>query len=138
MLVLLVAIMALVAVGIYVDANRFDHRSKAGVSESSTRSEPTPPNVPEVTPRQRAASLAEKIKSAVQVKERHEDLIMSIPGVVGIGVGLTSDTPREPLIEVDVIRLTDEVQRMVPTRLEGIRVEVVETGEPVIGERIIE
>jgi hypothetical protein len=59
---------------------------------------------------------------------RHESTLIGILSVVGTGAGLAPDTG-EVTIQVYVARLTDQVRQAVPTRLEGIRVQIVETGE---------
>jgi hypothetical protein len=67
------------------------------------------------------------VEHASQVKARHEDALLRIPGVVGVGVGLASDGSG-PIIQVYVAEATEQVLRDVPSRLEDVGVEVVETG----------
>jgi hypothetical protein len=52
---------------------------------------------------------------------------MSIPGVVGVAVGLTRH--KTPCILVLVVRRTTELKRSVPTEIEGYPVEMMVTGE---------
>ncbi|MBU3966098.1 MAG: hypothetical protein KKG76_01805 [Euryarchaeota archaeon] len=69
------------------------------------------------------------IEAARMVKERHENAIFNIDGVVGIGIGLSGTEPGKVVIEVYVKKPAHEMKRMVPEVLEGIPVEIVETGE---------
>jgi hypothetical protein len=59
------------------------------------------------------------------VLERHSDSLMSIPGVVGTAEGSCAG---RPCILVLVERLTPAVRTAVPSQLEGITVELRETG----------
>jgi hypothetical protein len=58
-------------------------------------------------------------------KERHESSIMSVPGVVGVGIG---ECEGEPCIKVFVEDRTPELQRRIPERLEGFKVDIEATG----------
>ncbi len=69
------------------------------------------------------------IASASQVKSRHEQTIMSIPGVVGVGVGLSQKARTQGVIQVYVKKSIDEIIRNLPNQIEGIPVEIIETGE---------
>ena len=60
------------------------------------------------------------------VKRRHDDVLMAIPGVVGTGV--SKGPTEEFVIEVYVDRLTDELSKTVPKQLENVTVRIVETG----------
>ncbi|MBI4528884.1 MAG: hypothetical protein HY695_34235 [Deltaproteobacteria bacterium] len=64
-----------------------------------------------------------------RVKEKHEGRLMNIPGVVGVGVGLSEAQLEKPVIEVYVKSASDQVRRSVPASLEGVAVKIVETGE---------
>jgi hypothetical protein len=59
------------------------------------------------------------------LKERAKALI-SIPGVVGAGEGLCEG---EPCIKVFVIKKTPEIEKNLPSTLEGYPVRIEETGE---------
>ena len=61
-----------------------------------------------------------------QVQEKHQDKIMELPGVVGVGIGALNDTL---VIKVLVIKKTAVLQKKIPTALEGYRVIIEETGE---------
>jgi hypothetical protein len=71
------------------------------------------------------------IANASQVKGRHEQTIMNIPGVVGMGVGLSQTVPNQVVIQVFVEQATEALTKTLPTQLEGVSVEIVETGEVV-------
>ncbi len=70
------------------------------------------------------------IVAASQTKDRHEQalLSMSMPGVVGVGVGLSTVAPDQVVIQVYVERDTLEVRQAVPAQLDSTPVEIVETG----------
>lgn len=55
----------------------------------------------------------------------HTDSLMAIPGVVGVGEGRKAGAPA---VQVLVVRMTPELERRLPTSLEGYPVDVVETG----------
>jgi hypothetical protein len=59
------------------------------------------------------------------IKERHESWLMSLPSVVGTGVG---DCQGKPCIKVYVKERTPELQTQVPKQLEGFEVDVEVTG----------
>ncbi len=50
---------------------------------------------------------------------------MSVPGVVGTAIGVYSG---EPCLRVMVARKTPQILRTIPERVQGFRVDVVETG----------
>jgi hypothetical protein len=62
------------------------------------------------------------------VKERYEAELMSIPGVVGVGIG---ERDGDIVIVVMVEERTDLIDKRVPAMLEGYRVIIEETG-PII------
>lgn len=64
-----------------------------------------------------------------RVKERHETKLLGIPGVVGVGVGLSDTVGAQPVIKVYVKKATAQLRRTLPPSLEGVDVEIVETGE---------
>jgi len=61
-----------------------------------------------------------------QVKDKYQRKIMAIPGVVGIGIGAVED---EPVIKVLVVSKTEEVQKKIPQKLHGYKVDIQETGK---------
>jgi hypothetical protein len=67
------------------------------------------------------------VEHASAVRARHEDALLQIPGIIGVGVGLASDGSG-PVIQVYVAAVTDRMLGDVPDRLEDVKVELVETG----------
>ena len=63
------------------------------------------------------------VASAGETKGRHEQALLNIPDVVGVGVGAG------PAIEVYVARGNAEAHRHIPPQLEGVPVRVILTGE---------
>lgn len=63
--------------------------------------------------------------SVAQVLGRHTERLMALPGVIGTA---ESKCSRRPCILVLVIRKTPELERLIPAELEGIPVEIHETG----------
>jgi hypothetical protein len=61
-----------------------------------------------------------------EVKERNEQQLMSIPGVVGVAIG---DSNGQPTIIVMVKNESSELKQHVPHRLEGYPVTIDFTGE---------
>mgnify|MGYP006990010526 CR=1 FL=1 len=50
---------------------------------------------------------------------------MSLPGVVGVGIG---ECEGKPCLKVLVERKTPELERQIPSELEGFKVELEESG----------
>lgn len=65
-------------------------------------------------------------KSIEQVFDEQESKLMSIPGVVGVGIG---DCEGSPCIRVLVRKLTRLLNSSIPSSLDKYHVEVQETGE---------
>ncbi len=63
--------------------------------------------------------------SIQEVQEAHTPAWMSIPGVVGTGIGQCDG---EPCIKVFVAQRTTEVDRQIPDQIEGYPVSVEVTG----------
>jgi len=66
------------------------------------------------------------VKSAKSVRDRHEDELKGVPGVVGTGIG--ADDNGHPEIQVYVEKLTPQAQAAIPADFEGTPVKAVETG----------
>jgi hypothetical protein len=64
-----------------------------------------------------------------RVKERHEGRLLAIPGVVGVGVGVSEKAREQAAIEVYVIQLTESLRQTLPRSLDGVEVKTIETGE---------
>lgn len=69
------------------------------------------------------------VDAVTRVKERHESRLLGIPGVVGIGVGLSDRVAGRPVIEIYVKQATDSLRRNLPASIDGVEVNIVETGE---------
>lgn len=65
------------------------------------------------------------LEKALDVQRRYVRRLMEIPGVVGVGIGGTESRPR---IVVSVAELTSELATKFPKEIEGIPVEILETG----------
>ena len=64
----------------------------------------------------------------VDVMEKHQEELMRIPGVLGVGIG-RSETTGEFVILVMVEEMTPALQEALPKELDGFKVEPVVTGE---------
>ena len=65
-------------------------------------------------------------KTIEEVLKEHTDTLMAIEGVVGVGQGLCND---KDCIKVFVVKKTSELEQKIPDELDGIPVEIVESGE---------
>lgn len=69
------------------------------------------------------------IRDATAIKDRHIDRLFALPGVVGAGVGTSKKHPGKAVIQIYVDRpLKAKERRSFPKALEGVPVEVQETG----------
>jgi hypothetical protein len=66
------------------------------------------------------------VKTIERVLEEHTDLWMSIPGVVGTGIGVCDG---EPCIRIFVTKRTQGLLEKLPSDTGGYVVDVVESGE---------
>ncbi len=55
----------------------------------------------------------------------HNDSLMAVPGVLGTAIGRCDSVP---CIRILVSRVTDELQRRIPSQLEGFRVQLDVSG----------
>jgi hypothetical protein len=69
------------------------------------------------------------VEAANRIKERNEEAILHIEGVVGMGIGLSETVPDQVVIEVYVKKPKPEMRRMIPELLEGVPIKIIETGE---------
>lgn len=65
-------------------------------------------------------------KTIQTVLKEHTNSLMTLPGVVGTGLGECSG---KPCIKVFVVKKTSDLLKQIPSTLEGHPVEVQETGE---------
>ena len=61
-----------------------------------------------------------------EVLKEHTNKWMSIPGVVGTGIGKVND---KLCIKVFVVKKTEELTKKIPSQIEGFLVVIEETGE---------
>lgn len=62
-----------------------------------------------------------------EVLRKHDQSLMTIPGVTGIYVGLLPDD-KTPCLKVMVVRITEELKKQIPQSLEGYPVIIEESG----------
>ena len=65
-------------------------------------------------------------KTIQEVLSEHTDEWMSIPGVVGTGIG---ECEGEPCIRIFVVKKTSELIQKIPSDVEGYTVDMQESGE---------
>jgi hypothetical protein len=76
------------------------------------------------------AHVSESAVDAVRrVKERHEGRLLSIPGVVGVGVGVSEKAIGQAAIEIYVKQATESLGRALPSSLDNVEAKIIETGE---------
>jgi hypothetical protein len=68
-----------------------------------------------------------RVEELKGIQATNEDIVMDIPGVVGIGIGLTEDGKDMAFI-VYVEKLTPSVKSQVPGSIEGVPVRLIESG----------
>lgn len=75
------------------------------------------------------------MQKANAVKERYENWLLSLPGVVGVMLSTrdrmtgAAEAGAEPVIKIMVSSLKDLKTGAIPSELEGVRVEVEVTGK---------
>jgi hypothetical protein len=69
--------------------------------------------------------MADAPKTIEAVLAAHTDSLMAVPGVLGTAIGRCDGAP---CIRILVNRMTDDVQRRIPNRLEGFPVRIDVTG----------
>lgn len=73
-------------------------------------------------------SVADTMQTNIQdVKNRHESQLMSMPGVVSVGIGLDED--KNPIIIIGIETDDAELRSRLPQQLEGYQVRVQHTGK---------
>jgi hypothetical protein len=68
-----------------------------------------------------------EVAAAIAVQERHQEALLQLPGVVGVGVGLAPGGGAVGLV-VYLERLTAELEQAIPAVLDGLPVTKVVTG----------
>ena len=64
-----------------------------------------------------------------RVKERHEGRLLSIPGVIGVGVGVSEKAIGQAVVEIYVKESTESLRQALPKSLDSVELKIVETGE---------
>ena len=67
-----------------------------------------------------------------EVKENYESQLLSLPGVVGVGISEISDSwgKCQPCIRIYVDKRDDETLRRLPKDIEGFLIDIKEVGKP--------
>ena len=79
-----------------------------------------------VLPSALVAPSTEEVNFAAGVKQRHEPDLLAQPGILGAGVG--ASPAGQPVIKVYVEKATPAVRNSIPSSLEGVPLQVDETG----------
>lgn len=80
---------------------------------------------PDTARTEKPPAVSKAPKSIDAVLAAHNDSLMAVPGVLGTAVGRCNGAP---CIRVLVGRVSDEIRRRVPTKLEGYPVHIDVTG----------
>jgi hypothetical protein len=70
-----------------------------------------------------------RLDAASRIRARYEDFLLRLPEAVGNGVGFSEKDPDEPVIQLFVREPNERAHQAAPAALEGVRVEIVHTGE---------
>jgi hypothetical protein len=70
-----------------------------------------------------------RLEPASRIRARYEDFLLRLPEAVGNGVGFSEKNPDEPVIQLFVREPNERAHQAAPAALEGVRVEIVHTGE---------
>jgi len=70
-----------------------------------------------------------RIAAATDVKNRYDDALLKLPEVVGHGVGYSESGSGVAVIKLFMRKATREARQAAPSQIEGVPVEIEETGE---------
>lgn len=70
----------------------------------------------------------ESYRKASAIKSATENQILRIPGVVGIGIGQQTGDPTQAAVDIFVEEDTPGLRAMLPTSMDGLPVQIVQTG----------
>ena len=88
------------------------------VAESQAANAQLPPQVSQAA-----------VDAVRRVKERHEGRLLSIPGVIGVGVGVSEKAIGQAVVEIYVKESTESLRQALPKSLDSVELKIVETGE---------
>ena len=97
--------------------------ASAGVADRLSAASPTP-----AADERPVSPDPASVAAAKRAMARHEEGILKIAGVVGMGIGTAAGARGQAIIEVYVDRATPALQSAIPSTLDGVPVAVVETG----------
>ena len=66
-----------------------------------------------------------QMKQIQSILAKHQQSLVAIPGVTSVGIG---GSPDQPVLLVTVERLTDQLRRALPDRLDGFPVQIEVSG----------
>jgi hypothetical protein len=88
------------------------------VAESQAANAQLPPQVSQAA-----------VDAVRRIKELHEGRLLSIPGVIGVGVGVSEKATGQAAIGIYVTQATESLRQALPKSLDSVEVKIVETGE---------
>ena len=78
--------------------------------------------------RERLSQRGLLVQAAMASQERYEEAVLDLPGVVGMGIGLSSERQDELVLRVYLTETSRTILDRIPLDIEGFRVEILETG----------
>ncbi len=70
--------------------------------------------------------MSDQTQRAIDAKRKHEESWMRLDEVVAVGVGMDDN---QPAIIISVKAAADDIRRQIPSRVEGVKVVIRQTGE---------
>jgi len=89
----------------------------------------SPPTREDMAAGAQAQTSDPRIEAVASVKDRYDEALMRLPEVVGHGISYAQDGSGEVVIRLFLRTLTEAARTAAPARIEGIRVELEQTGE---------
>lgn len=71
--------------------------------------------------------MADQKEKAREIKQRYEQKWMAIKEVIGIGIGMADD--QSIGIIISVTEKPDKIRKEIPARIDGVTIQIQETGE---------
>jgi hypothetical protein len=72
--------------------------------------------------------MQQAMRDAERIQKQVENEVMQLPGVVGMGLGVSAENPEEVVIKILVEDDTEAIRENIPERLGKVRSEIVVTG----------